>query len=434
MNARFDEAVWAGLDRRLAAVEALIPDPPPWTQTADTVAAGRVRAGTAFGTSGARPASRRRQLVRVLAVVAALLALLAVALLVGAPREFVDRRDEPFGPWGIHRSSDAGGSAAVLPDGRVLIASGTWEQMGTVVGSGMDIWDPAQGRVATGPAGIGRIGSAATLLLDGRVLVTGGYGGPYAYASSSLASAELWDPRSGAFAATGSMLEERVNHTATLLPDGRVLVIGGGGREGPTASAEVWNPATGNFTSAGRLIGSAGHRTATLLPSGDVLILGDGPGQLWRMATEAFTPAHDLPPGVDITSATALLDGRLLVIGTQSGRPLAPPAAFIVSVGSGFSRVGELLDGRLRYATTLLADGRVLITGGVDASGEDLRSAELWDPVTGNATPAPSLARAVSGHAALLLTDGRVLIVPDVVGPEGTTQPLVYQPTKEGDR
>jgi hypothetical protein len=375
--------------------------------------------------------------VLALAVVAALLALVAAALLVGRPRDEVERLDEPFGPFGIHRSSDAGASAVVLPDGRVLIASGTWTQMGAVVDPGVDIWDPTSGRTAAGTAVVGRIMSAATLLLDGRVLVTGGFGGPGAYGSNAVATAELWDPATGTFSATGSMALARVGHTATLLADGRVLVIGGVGREGIITlnPAELWDPATGTFRPAGELAGefagSAGLFSATLLPSGDVLALGrGGPGQIWRVASETFMGAPAALTSLGETTATPLLDGRVLVIlGHEGGLAPRSPSAVILFDETTTS-IGPLLRPRSRYATTLLPDGRVLISGGVESDqGPPMASVEVFDPALGTFSEASPLAVPVSNHQALLLPDGRVLIVFDVNGPDGQAEPFIYDPS-----
>ena len=425
MNARFDAAVWSGVERRLAGVEGFIPDAPPWTQPADSVINDGVRPGSAFRRVGARSISHRRRLVLALTVAAAVLALIALALLVGAPTNQVDRRDEPFGPFGIHRSSDSGGSAAVLPDGRVLIASGSWEQMGTVVGPRIDIWDPVRGRVDAGAFVVGRVHAAATLLLDGRVLVTGGFGGPYAYSSSAVATAEVWDPGTGAFEATGSMRVPRVNHTATLLRDGRVLVIGGTGPGGSVTSAEIWDPATGVFRDAGDFTGSGGFHTAALLPSGDVLVLGTGLGELWRVATERFSNLQGTPSIIGSTTVTMLLDGRLFVI--RDG------VAFITADGLSTTPAGSLPGPRGRYATTLLPDGRVLISGGVEAEqGPAMTSVLMFDPVYRSFRAAPPLAHPVDRHMALLLPDGRVLIVFDVNGPDGQASPFIYDPGSAG--
>ena len=138
--------------------------------------------------------------------------------------------------------------------------------------------------------------ATSTLLLDGRVLIVGGFGGPYAYPSSAVATAELWDPETESFRATGSMAGARVGHSATLLEDGRVLVIGGAGPGTDDATAELWDPVTGQFTAAGLMrFGRRGH-AAALTGDGRVFVLGgagsDGTGrglyELWDPATSRF--------------------------------------------------------------------------------------------------------------------------------------------------
>ncbi len=106
----------------------------------------------------------------------------------------------------------------------------------------------------------------ATLLPNGQVLVAGG--APY------LASAELYDPATGTWAATGSMATTRAAHTATLLPNGQVLVAGGTGSD-PT-SAELYNPATGTWTATRSMSTGRAYHTATLLPNSQVLVAGGG--------------------------------------------------------------------------------------------------------------------------------------------------------------
>ena len=124
--------------------------------------------------------------------------------------------------------------ATLLPNGRVLVASGT----------SAELYDPATGVwTPTGSLSIYRILHTATLLPNGKVLVAGGFGGAF-----SLTSAELYDPATGAWTATGSMNVGRDSHTATLLPNGQVLVAGGyGGGTNYLASAEVYDPAAGVF-------------------------------------------------------------------------------------------------------------------------------------------------------------------------------------------
>jgi hypothetical protein len=208
------------------------------------------------------------------------------------------------------------------------------------------------------------------------------------------------------------------------------------GREGIIAltPAELWDPATGTFMPAGELAGefagSAGLFSATLLPGGDVLALGrGGPGQIWRVASETFTPAPAALTNDGETTATPLLDGRVLVIrGHEVGLTQRSPSALILSDETTTS-MGTLLRPRSRYATTLLPDGRVLISGGVEsAEGPPMASVEVFDPALGTFREASPLGVPVSNHQALLLPDGRVLIVFDVNGPDGQAEPFIYDP------
>src|SRR5436190_15228729 len=125
--------------------------------------------------------------------------------------------------------------------------------------------------VITGSLATARNGHTATLLPNGKVLVAGGRNG-----NSILASAELYDPASGTWSATGSFATARFFHTATLLPNGKVLVAGGAIVSFPSvvvsASAELYDPASGMWTATGSLNTARYQHTATLLPNGKVLV------------------------------------------------------------------------------------------------------------------------------------------------------------------
>src|SRR5436190_21371369 len=96
----------------------------------------------------------------------------------------------------------------------------------------------------TGSLHTARAGHTATLLPDGKVLVAGGGHTSVAGAEfTPITSAELFDPATGIWTPTGSMAEPRDRHTATLLPNGQVLVVGGNAYD--VRTAEIYNPATG---------------------------------------------------------------------------------------------------------------------------------------------------------------------------------------------
>jgi hypothetical protein len=168
---------------------------------------------------------------------------------------------------GSLKSKRSGHTATLLSNGKVLIAGGNTDKTA-------ELYDPATGTFAytAGNMGAARSGHAATLLPDGRVLITGGGG-----ATGPVSSAEVFDPASGTFSAMGDMRELRANHTATLLTDGKVLITGGlnsGQAFSPVPSTELYDPATGTSTPLANMSVYRYSHTATLLPNGDVLIVG----------------------------------------------------------------------------------------------------------------------------------------------------------------
>jgi hypothetical protein len=191
-------------------------------------------------------------------------------------------------------------TATLLPDGRVLVAGGmqldreAWPALASA-----EIYDPQTGafsptgRMAGAPARFfGRYLHTAALLSDGRVLLAGGGDG----SDAGTATAEIYDPATGTFGPTGRMEIRRWVHAASLLPDDRVLVAGG--QEGPLATAEIYDPATGAFTRTGWMTTARAAHTTTLLPDGRILVAGGSSGaealataEIYDPATESFGPA-----------------------------------------------------------------------------------------------------------------------------------------------
>ncbi|MEO6058818.1 MAG: kelch repeat-containing protein, partial [Candidatus Limnocylindria bacterium] len=157
-----------------------------------------------------------------------------------------------------------GHTATLLPDGKVLVTGGSMGYSGELLASA-ELYDPGSGTwTATGSMAEARSGQTATLLPDGKVLVAGGFSG--GDSGSTLASAELYDPGSGFWSATGNMIEGHSGHTATLLPDGKVLVAGSYVNSGdPLASVELYDPGSGSWTATGDMHMGRGGHAATLL-------------------------------------------------------------------------------------------------------------------------------------------------------------------------
>jgi Galactose oxidase, central domain len=291
--------------------------------------------------------------------------------------------------------------------------------------------------------GVRRFSQTATLLPNGKVLIAGGMerNGKWD------ASAELYDPRSGSFVATGSMSVSRACHTATLLPEGKVLIAGGSDGSGANLStAELYDPATAKFHSTGNLTGPRCDAAAVLLKNGKVLLIGgDGAhedeqvatAELYDPATGRFTATGSMNVPRSIHSAVLLEDGRVLVVGgTSAGHyPQAriEASAEIYDPATGrFALTGSMSAARHKLAAVLLADGRVLVVGGSD--NRDWRgkyaSAEIFDPATGRFASAGNMSeqRFKLTHAMVRLPDGRVLIA------GGADRPEIYDPATKSFR
>ncbi len=225
-----------------------------------------------------------------------------------------------------------GFTTTLLKNGMVLVTGGVTTPPVHHLASA-ELYDPATGTfTVTGNMTTARFGSTATLLKDGKVLIAGGlidHDGDF-YDPDALSSAELFDPITGTFTATGSMISVRSDLTATLLNNGKVLIAGGSsGLDGdfiPLASAEVYDPATGTFTSTGSMNNVRADHSATLLNNGKVLVAGGfvdfyftvtAGAELYDPATGIFTAAGSMSTARDEHTATLLNNGTVLVTGGQ---------------------------------------------------------------------------------------------------------------------
>jgi hypothetical protein len=292
------------------------------------------------------------------------------------------------GNWtttGTPRTTHRLHTATLLADGRVLVAGGD----GASASASAEVYDPASGTwAATGNLLTYRREHAAVRLKDGRVLVMGGRN----KAGTVLASVEVYDPASGSWGATGSMAHARRALTATLLQDGRVLVVGGlldGSDEcrgsNCLASAEVYNPASGTWAATGTMTHARAFHAATLLVDGTVLVAGGGMDGQQSTSAEVYTPAsgtwmatsHMLSPRRR-HSLTLLPGGLVLAVGGYDATTGIQASAELYTPSSGtWCATGTMGQGRYEHTSTLLPDGRVLITAGFSNSSQ--YSAEVYD-------------------------------------------------------
>lgn len=297
----------------------------------------------------------RRQLVTLL-FAAALATLTAGAIALAS-----DRLRPPVTPEPQDVSQSQGPSQSAAPSASPI----------PVAGPG-GVWIP------TGSMGTPRYGHDAVRLLDGRVLVVGGSGGDF-----DPSTAEVYDPVSGTWSATGSMLNPMVLGPVVLL-DGRVLVgdvLDGSNGNPDVYGSELYDPATGTWSATGDMIESSG-----------------GP-------------------------AVVLRDGRVL-----AGESVFDPAS------GTWTATGKMNIARWRTAATLLSDGTVLVAGGyVDSAENATDSAEVYDPATGSWTEIANMQAPHSVSMTTLLPDGNVLVVwpggSEIYDPATGTWTALDQPT-----
>ncbi|HEX2275148.1 MAG TPA: kelch repeat-containing protein [Acidimicrobiales bacterium] len=371
------------------------------------------------------------------AVVLAVLIVVLLSLRGGDSGEQTQAQLPPTGSWtqAPDLATIRGTTVSVtLKDGKVLVAGGG---VGAIPVAAAELFDPADGQwKPTGQLNEARRGHAVALLNDGRVLIAGGRNPD----GDPTASAEMYDPAAGTWTTTAPMSLGRIGHTMTTLADGRVLaaggtargtgVAGGGQTIAPVATAEIFDPRTGSWRSITNMSTARFEHTATALADGKVLMAGgQGPGdggrvtalataELYDPAADSFVATTNLSEGRTNHAAVLLADrSTVLVVGGAGGTnaDVSLGSAELYDARSGsWTRATPLSEARTGATATLLADGRVLVAGGESATRgqrRSLKKGEVFDPQAREWRSAGDMQCPRSEQAATLLGDGTVLVV-----------------------
>ena len=248
----------------------------------------------------------------------------------------------------------------------------------------------------TGSMNVARMDHTATLLSNGEVLVAGGV--------ISGASAELYNPSTGTWSFTGSMTTARFNHQAVLLQNGEVLVAGGGSGN-LLASAELYDPSTGVWTATGSMNTARSNFSLTLLTNGQVLAVQGTSAELYNPATGTWTVTGSPTSPVGGPNAALLLDGQVLAI-ERTNSTLSQ--LYDPSSGT-WSATGNTDVFVPNPIVSSLPSGDVFVTGSYASGAASYANVALYDPSTGLFTPesGPCNCRA---YGAAVLQTGMVLV------------------------
>lgn len=321
--------------------------------------------------------------------------------------------------------SRAGATATLLPNGKVLVAGGYDDDALLSQNlSSAELYDPSSDSWSpVGDMQTARAGHTATLLGNGKVLVTGGLGNN-PLGTLRLASAELYDPATNAWSSAGTMSSGRSDSSAVLLNDNRVLVAGGYGPEAPLSSADLYDPASNSWSQAAPLpVGTFGA-AAALLSNGKVLVAGGQTAvgtrqaaQLYDPTADAWSPTSSMSVARGFPYTARLSDGKVLVAGGNG------VTAELYDPASGtWSDAGSMAVSHSDGAMTALADGTALVAGGSDDDSTGVSGAtELYDEHANTWSRGATMRSARSMNIATLLADGRVLVTG---GPSGEVQRL----------
>ena len=317
-----------------------------------------------------------------------------------------------FSPAGNLANARSGHTATLLLNGRVIVTGGTPFFNGARLTSA-ELYDPVANTWSVAASlATPRDGHTATLLRNGKLLVVGGYSNA-PVGGARTATVELYDATTDTWSAAASLVTGRGDHTATLLANGKVLVVAGFTNGGYTAGAELYDPETDTWSYAGSVRHSRIYHAATLLANGNVLVAGGlnphllATVDLYNPATNTWSALPDLSGPRQYLSATLLTNGKVLVAGGSDAL-----FAELYDPGTNtWSATASMSTRRINHDATLLPSGKVLVSWGGNRSCCTRMSAELYDPVANAWADVGSQQPQRQRRRATLLPNGYVLMV-----------------------
>ena len=338
-----------------------------------------------------------------------------------------------------------GATSTLLHKGEVLVTGGLGDNDDSVATA--ELYDPGSGSWnSVGTMSTPRTGHTATLLHNGVVLVTGGFDQMACFPNCTppvFATAELYDPKTGTWSATGSMNSPRAQHTAVLLNDGKVLVAGGFSNSGVVSSAETYDPKTGIWNPTGGMLDARAFHTANKLHDGQPLVSGgyDNAGsalataELYDQKTGGWTATGSLNIPRGVHEAVLLHNGKVLVAGginvpfpLPSGFPGLASAELYDPKTGVWTPTGNMTTPRFVHTLTLLHNGEVLAAGGEDTDVSVLQTAELYDSQSGVWSATANMTTPQATHTATLLHNGDVLVAGGFFIGTGLKSAELYEP------
>lgn len=291
----------------------------------------------------------------------------------------------------------SGASAEMLPNGLVLVAGGRASDQWTCLDSA-ELYSPAtRSFAATGSLATARCRQAEVRRANGQVIVIGGVDNT----GAPLASTEIYDAGTGTWSSGAPLASAHADHRAALLNSGDVLVAGG-----TVDTAEKLSNSTSNWSSAGTLVAPAIYHTLTVIADGRVLLVGGSQAQFYLPSSNNWYPAPaPLASYHESHTATRLNNGQILVVGAQG-----PTTELFDSKSNAWSHAAAGSAARRGHSATLLADGSVVLAGGLDWNTPADLASEVYSSNWSNFAPGPGMLTPRSAHSAVLLSSGRVLL------------------------